>query len=75
MKRQIFFQRNIVKTIKNLLASLKDLLKNQLAGKAVTCVEASPGSIHVYSRVLKSLTPGVVWGHHGALLIFYLGIY
>lgn len=42
--------------------SLKNLpLKNHLAKKAATCVEASPGSVE--SGLFKLWSLGVEWGH------------
>lgn len=69
MKRHTLFQRKIIRIYEKILLSFKNLLKNQFARKYVTFVEASQGSAHVYSRVSKSLFPGVVWGHNGALFL------
>lgn len=51
---------------------MKNLLKNQLARKAVPCVEASSGIVD--SSLFKSCSPRVGWGHNRRST-FYIGIY
>lgn len=50
---------------------MKNHLKNQLARKAVTCVEASSGIVD--SSLFKSC-PRVGWGHNRRST-FYIGMY